>query len=378
MSSEKSSYVQNAKILSITISSSLFAETTTFPLDLIKTKIQLEGDAQKLKKEHAPSHNLVKSAGKVSRNKRSPLFTEIRSFGTAASFDWQLPKWKNSKIWKFFRISKISNPRTTSTGYTEIAFRTYKSEGLKSFYKGLTPALMRHAVYSGTRVTLYEYGREKVYQRNGQNVPGHNQLSMTQATLLAGFSGFFAQFIANPTDLLKVRMQSGEYKNLKQAFKSVPNYKSFWNGVSPNLGRAFMVNQGDLMTYDKLKRYLLEKSNDENSVISSKFKFLNIKEGSSSTLHFLSSFGAGLVACLLAMPFDTIKSRIMNQPIDKITGQGMYYKNMGQAFYLIVRNEGIFSLYRGFFVAWPRMAIWSQCFWHFNENIRGVLDLKPF
>lgn len=262
----------------------------------------------------------------------------------------------------------------------------YKQHGLKSFYNGLSPGLLRHFIYSGVRVPFYEYSRNYYMSTIGKNrqvvsvqypnshqtyppsIPGKPRkskipagLTLPEASLLAGFSGSLGQFFASPTDLLKVRLQSGEAKTFIQAYKSVPNFTSFWKGSTPNIMRAFFVNQGDLMTYDKLKKSLLTNT--------------TLQEG--TVLHFICSFGAGLVACSLALPFDTVKTRIMNQPIDS-TGQGKYYRNMRHAFYVMVKNEGLFSLYRGFFAAWPRMALWSQCFWHANENIRAIFDLPPF
>lgn len=354
-SDSKSNILKNAKVLSITISSSIFAETTTFPLDLVKTRLQLQGDKQRIDNEQLKGHqtrdrDLPKKC-KIRPNKNIKPLTEIRQYGTTANPSF----------------SGLTSARYKSKGYFNTLQYIYQTDGARAFYKGLSPALMRHAIYSGTRVTLYEYGRDGLEdynkrKRGTSNGPLDGDLTVGQSSLLAGLSGFIAQFIANPTDLMKVRLQSGEYSSLRQAYNSVPNFKSFWNGVYPNLGRAVMVNQGDLMTYDRLKRYLLVNT--------------NLPEG--SLLHFIASFGSGLVACILAMPFDTVKSRIMNQPIDRKTGQGKYYKSTTQAFKIILRNEGFFSFYRGFFAAWPRLAIWSQCFWHFNENIRGFMGLKPF
>merc|ERR1711964_99109 len=105
-------------------------------------------------------------------------------------------------------------------------------------------------------------------------------------------------------------MQSGESATLRHATKTLPTIRSCWAGAGPNVARAFLVNQGDLMTYDNLKNYIL----------------MNGWMEECSSLHFICSFGAGLVACLLCLPFDTIKTRIMNQPQNS-HGKGMFYGN---------------------------------------------------
>ena len=306
-----------SKKFPVIIAASLFAETATYPLDTIKTKLQLQGDIQQ-------------QATKGVYKSRSYLKT----------------------------IVYIS-----------------KNEGILTLFRGLPPALLRHVIYSGARMPLYEAIRDRVRDDKLNNqtkgkvykkIP--EGLSLPQAILIAGFCGSFGQFLASPTDLLKVRMQSGEYKSFYTAYKSVPNFKSFWRGSTPNVWRAFFVNQGDLMTYDQLKSFILNNPNT-----------FYLTEG--SLLHFVCSFGAGLIACSLALPFDTVKTRIMNQQKQTsgiMNQQQFQYKNMMHAFRLMIVNEGIFSLYRGFFAAWPRMALWSQCFWHANENIRKFLDMKPF
>jgi hypothetical protein len=40
-----------------------------------------------------------------------------------------------------------------------------REEGLRRLYRGLTPACLRHCVYSGIRVGAYEFLREKVFLR---------------------------------------------------------------------------------------------------------------------------------------------------------------------------------------------------------------------
>eukprot|EP01119_Soliformovum_irregulare_P021563 TRINITY_DN7206_c0_g1_i1.p1 TRINITY_DN7206_c0_g1~~TRINITY_DN7206_c0_g1_i1.p1 ORF type:complete len:123 (-),score=17.72 TRINITY_DN7206_c0_g1_i1:22-390(-) len=42
-----------------------------------------------------------------------------------------------------------------------------KEEGITALYKGIQPALLRQAVYSGLRVGLYEHIRKIMMQQNG-------------------------------------------------------------------------------------------------------------------------------------------------------------------------------------------------------------------
>ena len=42
-----------------------------------------------------------------------------------------------------------------------------KEEGLRGLYMGLPPACLRHVVYSGSRVGVYEFLRNNVFMRVG-------------------------------------------------------------------------------------------------------------------------------------------------------------------------------------------------------------------
>ena len=40
--------------------------------------------------------------------------------------------------------------------FLETALATARLEGIQGFYRGLSPAVLRHVVYSGVRITAYE------------------------------------------------------------------------------------------------------------------------------------------------------------------------------------------------------------------------------
>jgi len=95
----------------IIIAASLFAETATYPLDTIKTKLQLQGDIQ----QQATRGNY-----------------KSRSY--------------------FKTLVYISN-----------------KDGISSLFRGLQPALLRHVIYSGARMPLYEYARDRIREKKTEN-----------------------------------------------------------------------------------------------------------------------------------------------------------------------------------------------------------------
>ena len=185
-----------------------------------------------------------------------------------------------------------------------------KEEGFVQLYRGLAPACLRHLVYSGTRVTTYEVLRENVFKKNSDG-----SFSLYKGIAAGMLSGGFGQFIATPTDLVKVQMQI-EGKRLAKgepprypggfpdAFRSIyktGGIRGLYTGWGPAVQRAMLVQIGDLTTYDQAKQMFRRKP-------------FEVEEG--PILHALSSGMAGLVAATLGTPADVVKTRIMNQPLD--------------------------------------------------------------
>jgi solute carrier family 25 uncoupling protein 27 len=86
-------------------------------------------------------------------------------------------------------------------------------------------------------------------------------------------AGALGQFMASPTDLVKVQIQmegkrrlEGKPPRVKNAFHAFQQImkqggiRGLWKGWVPNVQRAALVNLGDLTTYDTAKRYILRNS----------------------------------------------------------------------------------------------------------------------
>jgi solute carrier family 25 uncoupling protein 8/9 len=166
-------------------------------------------------------------------------------------------------------------------------------------------------------------------------------------------SGAIASGIANPTDLVKVRMQtdgmvkdaSGEiipkrYKGVIDCFTSTVKQEGvigLWKGVGPTVGRATALAAAELATYDEVK---------------AQFKKHHVITEDGLVLHASTALVSGFAATVASSPFDVVKSRVMAQPIDA-SGKGVLYSGMVSCFAKSVRSEGPFALYRGF---WPNFG----------------------
>ena len=127
-----------------------------------------------------------------------------------------------------------------------------KRDGFRGFYPSLGPAIIRHWIYTTTRVGLYEKLRS----------PDSDFISKFLSGTTAGG---IAELFASPTDLVKVKLQTQQISNKtkKTPFQIIKNVyktqglKGFYHGWKPNVTRAMTVNIGELVAYDTGKNYLL-------------------------------------------------------------------------------------------------------------------------
>ncbi|KAL2306953.1 hypothetical protein Nmel_004902 [Mimus melanotis] len=327
------------------------AELVTFPLDLTKTRLQIQGEAA-VRRDGAAGGQAVPHRGML----------------------------------------------RTAAGIAQ-------EEGVRKLWQGATPAVYRHIVYTGVRMVTYEHLRDSVLGRaEGESFP------LWKAVVGGMSAGAIGQFFASPTDLVKVQMQmegkrklegkplrdqitalqgnqvslvkhcgmkvkdrskngSGgpdpcRFRGVHHAFLKILSeggVRGLWTGWVPNVQRAALVNMGDLTTYDSVKHFLL----------------LNTTLVDNSVTHSVSSVCSGLVAAVLGTPADVVKTRIMNQPRDK-QGRGLLYKSSMDCLIQTVQGEGFMSLYKGFMPTWMRMAPWSLVFWLTYEQIRRMWGVTSF
>lgn len=124
-------------------------------------------------------------------------------------------------------------------------------------------------VYSGVRMTFYEYIREELLGKNKDGT-----IPVWKAIIGGCVAGMTAQFLASPADLVKVQVQmegrrrlqglEPRVTNARHAFMKIYSeggVRGLWKGWLPNVQRAAFVNLGDLATYDTAKHLILNNSN---------------------------------------------------------------------------------------------------------------------
>jgi len=245
---------------------------------------------------------------------------------------------------------------TKHVSFFQAASGVLKHEGPSGFFSGIQPAILRHWVYSAARIWLYEYFREKMSPAGGGE-PG-----FATKFAIGGLAGGVGQFIASPTDLLKIRMQTDRQKNnppkyngIRHCFSSVyaeAGFIGMWRGVGPNVYRAAAVNFGEIAAYDLCKRQVLVTTQWEDG----------------PAVHSLAAVLSGLSSTIMSCPFDVMKTRLM---AGSHTG---FISCLTDT----VKKEGFMALYKGFFPTWSRLGPWQFCFWVTYEKLRHLSGLEGF
>ncbi|XP_074657579.1 kidney mitochondrial carrier protein 1-like [Tubulanus polymorphus] len=250
-------------------------------------------------------------------------------------------------------------------------------EGVRSLYSGLPPAILRQATYGTVKIGIYHMLKRCLIHDPDGPTPPH-QYYIREETLatdvLCGIiAGSVSSALANPTDVLKVRMQAKneKFRNVKmfKAFKMVyenEGIRGLWTGVGPTSQRAAIVVGVELPAYDVTKRHLI---NDLCMI-------------DNEICHFTASFIAGLAGAIMSNPIDVVKSRMMNQqrvtmaPQQTATGTAagnVYYTGTINCFAQMIKREGFMSLYKGFIPTWVRLGPWNIVFFMTYEQIKNII-----
>ncbi|XP_058063081.1 mitochondrial uncoupling protein Bmcp [Anopheles bellator] len=306
---------------------SIMAEFGTFPIDTTKTRLQVQG--QKLDRSHS----------------------ELRYRGMMDAF------------------VKIS-----------------RQEGVKALYSGIWPAVLRQATYGTIKFGTYYTLKTMATDRGWLHDKATGNESVWCNAACATMAGAISSAIANPTDVLKVRMQvhgkGAKDAGLVRCFREIyvhEGVRGLWRGVGPTAQRAAVIAAVELPVYDFCKLHLMETFGDQVAN------------------HFLSSFIASLGSAIASTPIDVIRTRLMNQrhvhrlehnisPAATATTTTasatthhagtasspvrLYYTGSVDCAVQTVRNEGFRALYKGFIPTWVRMGPWNIIFFITYEQLK--------
>lgn len=242
------------------------------------------------------------------------------------------------------RLQVASNTVGGGANGLAIARNVVKTEGVRGLFSGLSAAIARQAVYGTAKIGLHDsFSQTLRKMNNGQPIPFY------QKTLSAMTAGILASIVGNPFDLALVRMEADGcapveqrrgYKNAIQAVYRIAKeegIKTLWRGSIPMMCRAVAMNVGMLATYDQCKEMLVP--------------YVGTGVGNNISASALTSF----VCSFTALPFDMMKTKMMNMHVNATTGE-LPYRNIVDCAVKTVKSGGVFSLWRGYWTFYARTA----------------------
>ncbi|XP_078052851.1 mitochondrial 2-oxoglutarate/malate carrier protein [Augochlora pura] len=245
----------------------------------------------------------------------------------------------------------------TKTSTISIVSSIVKREGILAFYSGLSAGLLRQGTYTTTRLGIYNW----LFEIASKN----NQSGFLVKALIGSAAGCVGAFVGTPAEVALIRMTAdgrlpaAERRNYKNVFNALvrilreEGVLALWRGTIPTMGRAMVVNAAQLASYSQTKEVLINTGYFEE----------NIK------LHFVSSMISGLVTTAASMPVDIAKTRIQNM---KIVDGKPEFKGAVDVIVRVCRNEGLFSLWKGFFPYYARLGPHTVLTFIFLEQMNSM------
>ncbi|EPB78779.1 hypothetical protein ANCCEY_02169 [Ancylostoma ceylanicum] len=240
-----------------------------------------------------------------------------------------------------------------------------RNEGVLAVYNGLSAGLLRQATYTTTRLGTYTYLFETF--KKGDAPP-----SFAMKASLGMTAGAVGSVVGTPAELALIRMtgdgrlppeQRRNYKNVFDALIRVVKEEGvltlwrltfdFVKGCAPTVMRAMVVNAAQLATYSQAKQALLQTGYVHDGIF----------------CHFLASMVSGLATTIASMPVDIAKTRIQSM---KVIDGKPEYKNAFDVWAKVIKNEGVFALWKGFTPYYMRLGPHTVLTFIFLEQMNSA------
>ncbi|CAN8314764.1 unnamed protein product [Cochlearia groenlandica] len=296
---------------------SIVAGCSTHPLDLLKVRMQLQGES-------------------------APIQTNLRP-----ALAFQTP-------------TTVHAPQLPRVGIIGVGSRIIRQEGPRALFSGVSATVLRQTLYSTTRMGLYDILKTKWTDPQTKTMP------LSKKIFAGAIAGAIGAAVGNPADVAMVRMQADgrlpliERRNYKSVLDAISQMirgegvTSLWRGSSLTINRAMLVTSSQLASYDSVKETILEKG--------------LLRDGLGT--HVAASFAAGFVAAVASNPVDVIKTRVMNMKV--VEGIAPPYKGAVDCAVKTVKAEGIMALYKGFVPTVSRQAPFTVVLFVTLEQVRKL------
>ncbi|KAI0328385.1 mitochondrial carrier [Cubamyces sp. BRFM 1775] len=252
-------------------------------------------------------------------------------------------------------------PGAQGSAFWSVGVEMARKEGVMSLMGGLSASMVRELVYSGIRLGTYEFFKDKLHALS------QGALSREGIALKIGAASIAATIgsaLANPADLVKVRMQAyypdgSPYRNMRHAFASIyregaalaaskgvsslaGGVGALYRGVEATTIRGIVLSATQICSYDQIKQSLKKRGIMQEGV----------------PLHLVASTFAGLFCSITSNPV-----RLMNDKKHE-------YKGAFDCVRQVMVREGPFGFFKGFGMCWARLGTHTILTFLIFERVR--------
>jgi len=229
-----------------------------------------------------------------------------------------------------------------------------RTDGFLGLWRGTMPSIYRNvpgsACYFGSLEVIRTLLATVFPPGSGSRY--HPMQNIIAGGLARGTVGF----ILLPITVIKARFESNLYKygSVPQAFKSIAQnegLRGLFSGLAPTVLRD--------VPYASIQVSLYE----HNRIFLSRISTLSF-----SSVNFLSSLAAGMMATLITQPADTLKTKMQIHT--------SLYRNTLQSTLMIIKNEGITALWKGSTPRLLRKSASSAISWSVYEEILRTFQFR--
>ncbi|KAH7342039.1 mitochondrial carrier domain-containing protein [Rhizoctonia solani] len=263
---------------------------------------------------------------------------------------------------------QLQNDRSTSRSFFNVAKGMIGSEGAFSLMNGVSASVLREGIYATIRLGTYEAHKDLLYELSNGAL---TREGIPLKALSGLMSGAIGASIANPTDLIKIRMQAYHnppvpaYSSVLSSLRCVYNegggtlsggLRSLWRGTTATVTRGAIITVAQIGSYDHFKQV---------------FKSHRIMD-EGMPLHLTSSLFAGRFSPqVIQSNVDVIKVRMMND-------HERMYRGVSDCIIKTLRKEDPrLNLYQGFGMCWIRLGSHTTLTLLLYEQLRAWAGVRP-
>ena len=216
-------------------------------------------------------------------------------------------------------------------GVVDCTAKIYRTEGVPSFWRGLSPLLIGYFTKTGLQFGLNDTFKKLFRPSKGDNktitlVKNVSTGVVAGATSLVAVYHFEYCRVRLANDVKFGKSAGRQFSGMIDVYK-----KTFASDGIAGLYRGFVVSCVGIVVYRGIYFGLFDT-----------LKTAIQKKDSGVTASFALGYGVTIIAGLTSYPLDTVRCRMLMRSIEPVK-----YRGSIDCFNQIIKNEGILSLWRG-------------------------------